>query len=208
MAAAKRNFLTSVYALKDLEATRSLYRDWAETYDDEVRSQGYITPARCARILAEHVPDLSLPVLDLGCGTGVAGLALIEAGFSVIDGADFSEEMLELARERRIYRRTFLHDMSHPLQIESGWISHAVAVGVFNRGHAPPEAIDHALAALPTGGLLVFSLNDRAMEDPSYEGRVHAQIDGGGADLLVRDYGEHLPGAELGAMVYALRKRN
>lgn len=203
----KRRFLDTVYDLADRNATQAFYRDWAESYDEEVTEQGYITPERCATALRNHAPDRKAPILDLGCGTGVSGVALRAAGFQTIDGADFSEDMLARARDRNIYRRVMHLDCSEPLPLPPESVAHAVAVGVIATGHAPPAAIDHIFAILPVGGLFVFSLNDHTLAVPAYEGRVHAHLDCGAVELLEREYGPHLPGIELGALVYALRKR-
>lgn len=207
MVATARKFLDDAYDLDDPAATQTFYRDWAGSYDEEVHSQGYVTPQRCARMLARHVADQTLPILDVGCGTGISGHALAAAGFSLIDGTDFSDEMLARARERTIYRRIFLHDLAHPIPLESGRTAHAVAAGALNPGHAPAEAIDHVLDILPDGGIFVFSLNDHALQDPTFQGRIHAHIDCCTAALLEREYGDHLPGIGVGAMVYALRKQ-
>ncbi len=200
-------YLKQAYELQDSDATKTFYRDWAASYDDEVTGEGYITPARCAEALARHANDPSQPVLDLGCGTGLSGVALREAGFRVVDGADFSEEMIEIARSRNVYRRTFRHDLSQPIPLPPGSVSNAVAVGVMSPSHAPPEAIDNAMEALAAGGVLVFSLNDHAQSEPAFEGRVHAWVDSCSADLLCRENGPHLPGIGMEAIVYALRKR-
>ncbi len=203
----QKRFLDNVYGLEKRGATKNFYRDWAATYDDEVVGEGYITPQRCAESLFRLSADTTQPVLDLGCGTGLGGVALRNAGFRVIDGTDFSEDMLEIARARNIYRRTFGHDLSEPLPLPPGGISNAMAAGVIGPGHAPPEAIDHAINALAPGGVLVFSLNDHARKKPAFEGRVHAWVDCGAAELAHREIGPHLPGIGLEAMVYALRKR-
>jgi len=44
-----------------------------------------------------------VPVLDVGCGTGVSGLFLRDVGFADIHGSDFLPEMLALAKEKDIY---------------------------------------------------------------------------------------------------------
>lgn len=202
-----QRFLDSVYDLSNSDDTQDYYRKWASTYDEEVQGEGYITPQRCAQALAEAAGDQSQPVLDIGCGSGLSGVALQEAGFKVIDGVDISTEMLELARARNIYRRTVQHDLSLPLPIEEGRVGNIAAVGIFSPGHAPHTTIDHAINVLPSGGVLVFSLNDHAMAIPAYEGRVHAHIDSGSVELVSREYGAHMPGINLQAVVYALRKR-
>ena len=202
-----RRFLDSVYDLGDHTATKEFYHEWADTYDDDVSGEGYIPPQRCSEVLARFANDTGQPVLDLGCGTGLCGIALRSAGFRVVDGTDFSNEMIEIARSRNIYRRTFCHDLAEPLPFPAGTVSNTVAAGVISPAHAPPEAIDHAIEALAPGGVLVFSLNDHARKAPAFEGRVHAWVDCGAAVLEHRENGPHLPGIGLEAMVYALRKR-
>lgn len=200
-------FLDSAYGLAGGESTGEFYRKWAKSYDEEVQSEGYITPQRCATTLASAAADSAQPILDLGCGSGLSGAALREAGFRVIDGIDMSPEMLELAKARGIYRRMTLHDLSQPLPMPRGTVANIAAVGVISPGHAPHAAIDHAIDVLPPGGVLVFSLNDHALAEPAYEGRVHAHVDSGSVELVCREYGDHLPGIDLKSMVYALRRR-
>jgi predicted TPR repeat methyltransferase len=43
--------------------------------------------------------------LDLGCGTGLVGKALWEAGFRNITGVDISESMMERARQSNYYEK-------------------------------------------------------------------------------------------------------
>ena len=94
----ERQFLESAYDLPDRQATAGFYGDWAATYDDEIAGNGYATPARCAAALAGRAASREAPVLDIGCGTGLSGLALRAAGFTTIDGTDFSAEMLGACR--------------------------------------------------------------------------------------------------------------
>ncbi len=202
-----KKYLNEVYDLKDLDSTKDFYRRWAESYEREVADGGYITPQRCAAKLAANSPEQSQPVLDVGCGTGLSGIALRDAGFKRIDGVDISEEMLQRASESGIYRRTFLHDFSDPLPIQSGAYAHAVASGAIGLGHAPPATIDHVIAILPPGGMFVFSLNDHALKEPAFEGCIHMHVDCGSVEVLDRKYGAHLPGIGLKAVIYALRKR-
>jgi len=83
----------------------------------------------------------------------------------------------------------------------------ACAAGVLNPAHAPAEALDTILEMLTPSGLFVFSLNDHAIKDHTYEGRLNTLIDCGTVDLLFREYGEHMPGQDLKAWVYVLNKR-
>lgn len=198
--------LDSVYALDGPEATRAFYADWAARYDAELTEAGYASPRRCAQALAALAPDRAAPVLDIGCGTGLSGQALAAEGFGAVDGVDFSPEMLAVARDKGIYRALFEGDAAAPLPGEPGDYAHAVAVGVFSPGHAPAALIHSALAHLPRGGVLVFTLNDHAAADPSYEAQLREVTDTGWAQLLMREHGPHMPDRDLGALVCALRR--
>jgi predicted TPR repeat methyltransferase len=201
-----RRFLDHAYDLPDRQATAAFYGDWAASYDAEITGNGYATPARCAAALAAHAANPGAPVLDIGCGTGLSGLALAAAGFGTIDGTDLSAEMLARAEARGVYRRLFRGDLADPLPVAPGAYANAAAVGVVSPGHAPPETMDAVLAILPAGGCFVLSLNDHALADPAFPGHIERLVAGGEAELLFREHGAHLPGIGLEATVFVVRK--
>lgn len=194
-------FLDKVYAARDLKGTKALYDEWSASYDAEVGEFGYVTPARCAAALAAYAPDKSVPVLDFGCGTGLAGEALRNAGFEAIDGVDLSAEMLARARAKDIYRKLTQITADTPLGKDYRLIS---AVGVIGSGAAPISVLDMLLRALPVGGKLVFSFNDHALADPVNTGRLNEWLDCGAARLLFKEHGAHLPGKNMKSTVYVI----
>jgi len=198
------NFLDKAYSARDAASTRTLYDDWAASYEAEVGENGYATPARCAAALKTHVDDLTAPILDFGCGTGLSGLALRLAGFEVIDGVDLSPEMLDGARAKGVYRHLNMIEANETLP--SGEYNAISAIGVIGAGAAPISVLHTLMRALPTGGKLVFSFNDHALEDPANEGGVAEWTDCGAARLLFKEHGAHLPGIGLNSSVYVLEK--
>lgn len=205
-----KKFLGEAYDLDGADETIGFYDDWAKSYDAEIGENGYRTPGRCAEALAALDPGLASPVIDLGCGTGLGGLALRKAGFATVDGVDFSEGMLAEAKTLGCYRHLWRADLAQPLfeqipEPETPY-AHAFAAGVLNPGHAPASAILPIIEMLPSGGIFVFSLNDHALADATYEARINDVVDGGWASVAFKEYGEHLPGAGLKAMVYALKR--
>ncbi len=199
-------FLDKAYGLGDAEETRALYRDWAKSYDAELRAAGYASPARVAAAMAASVADRAAPLLDLGCGTGLSGEALRAEGFAAVDGTDFSAEMLAAAAAKGVYRRLIPGDLNRPIPAAPGDYANMVAVGVFSPGHAPPETIEAAVELLPAGGCFGFTLNDHALDEGVYEARVFALRDRGMAEIAFEDYGAHLPRRGLQAKVYVLRR--
>jgi predicted TPR repeat methyltransferase len=205
--AKQHGYLGRAYDVDDAEKTRALYDVWAESYDEELRANGYVSPARTAAAMAEAVADRAAPLLDLGCGTGLSGEALHATGFTVIDGTDFSQAMLDVAATKGVYRKLVKGDLNDPIPASPGDCANIAAVGVFSPGHAPAEMIDAVVALLPAGGCFGFSLNDHALEDPAYEDRIRALAEAGRVEVVSAAYGDHLPGIGLRARIYVLRKR-
>ena len=199
-------YLDKVYEARTADETRTLYDEWATGYEAEVNGNGYATPARCAHALAAHMTDLNAPILDFGCGTGLSGMALVEAGFITLDGLDLSDEMLAEARTKDIYRNLTRIEAGAPLPVEPGDYAAIAAVGVIGSGAAPLAVFDALLDMLTPGGRFVFSFNDHTLEDPSYEARVKARLDAGDAGLLFEEYGDHLPARGLKSRIYVLER--
>ena len=202
-----KQFLEHAYETDSSLSIHELYEDWAKSYDRELRENGYATPARVATAMAANVSALGDPMLDIGCGTGLSGEALKSAGFIRLDGTDFSGEMLAMAEQKAVYGRLLKGDVHKPLPVKAGDYVNASAIGVLNRGHAIPDAIETVLGLLPSGGCFGFSLNDTALEDGGYEDKIRQLVDAGVARVVFEEYGDHLPGIDLRAKVYVLRSQ-
>lgn len=200
--------LGQVYSIDSPAAAEAYYDNWASDYDAELESGGYITPQRCANALAEFANLPWAPLLDIGCGTGLSGTALRNAGFECLDGLDLSDEMLAQAGEKEIYRSLGTADLSQPLDDVPGDIyQNAAAIGVLNPMHIPVTAIDQILGKLPSGGCFVMSLNDHALADGTMETRVLELTEHAAADLMFKEHGPHIPEIGLESTVYVLKKR-
>lgn len=201
----QENPLDAIYD-DEVTDTAGLYDHWAEKYETDLRDIGYAAPDRCARALAAADPGLSSPVVDLGCGSGLSGEALTAAGFAEVDGYDFSEGMLDLARRKNCYRHIVHADLSQPGVVPDKGYQHAVLVGVLHHSHAPPEAITGALDLLPRGGCVVFTLNDETLRFPEYTDYIDQLVSQGAVEIVSMEYGPHLPARGVQARVYVLRK--
>lgn len=200
------NPFDKAYKLTSMEETKQLYADWSDTYDSQLAETGYATPQRCADALALYCADKSTPILDIGCGTGLSGAALLKAGFSTIDGTDPSEDMIAIAGPKNLYRDLSITDLSNQLDFPIGTYAAMIAVGVINIGHAPGSTIHLVLGKLAIGGLFAFSLNDHALSDPEIAGALNAARDLPHISILHEEYGDHLPGIGLNAKIFVLKR--
>lgn len=200
---AQTTYLDDVYTIAERDGLEKLYDNWADSYDDELTENGYLTPARVARAMA--ATGCKGPVLDIGCGTGLSGAALRAAGFDRIDGVDISAPMLEEARGKGLYRRLTVTDPDAPLPAAPGDYPTIAAIGVVTTGAAPADLLDDLATTLAPGGRLAFSFNDHALEDGSYTAKLEELLEGGFA-LLYRDYGPHFRKRDIGSAVYVIEK--
>ena len=83
---------------------QQIYKGFAATYEVRMRDDlEYQGPERMSEAITSVIGNRSgLEVLDLGCGSGFAGVMLKPRAARLI-GVDLSPEMLELARARNIY---------------------------------------------------------------------------------------------------------
>ncbi len=155
------NFFEIAYSLKDTEDTRAMYDRWAEVYDRDLQDGEYQQPARCAAALEAQLSDKSATILDVGCGTGLSGMALKNCGYSNIDGCDLSQGMLDKSELLGIYGRLFTCDLNlPPLDVDTESYNAVTAVGVFSFGHIMPDAVDELLRVVKPGGIIIIGLND------------------------------------------------
>ena len=91
--------LKKAYGVKSAADVVELYDSWADDYDTELLDElGYVAPRLTAEAFCRHVPDTNALILDVGCGTGLVGKELHDAGYTHVDGLDISNEMLEIGR--------------------------------------------------------------------------------------------------------------
>jgi predicted TPR repeat methyltransferase len=200
------HFLNSIYELGPGQPMRDTYDQWADSYDEDIQACDYRTPARVAQALARHLTDSHAPIFDFGCGTGLSGQALHEAGFTSIDGVDLSEKMLRKALHKGIYRSLAPCAIDAPFDAVTQAHRAIVAVGAIGAGAAPLACLSLAIERLPAGGLFGVSLNDHTLEDPRYAAVINDAAQAAKVKILESEYGEHLPDIGLGARVYVLRK--
>ena len=199
---------SSAYSLDNAEQTKAHYKSWADTYDKEVGEENnYAQPGRVAKVLQKNLPNKDALILDAGCGSGLSGLALKNAGYSNIDACDFSHEMLLKAGEKSCYKKLFEADLnSGQAQIPNETYHAITCVGVFSFGHVLPDACDDLFRILKKGGFLIIALNEQYWDKGDLEAKINSLVQAQKVKLLTKEFGEHLPGHKVMGWVIVLEK--
>ena len=173
--------LERAYALDSDEKSRALYRDWAETYDETmIKGLNYLSPGKVADLLAGHLPDRKAALLDIGCGTGLAGQGLAGHGFVTIDGLDVSPEMMHVVARRGVYRNFITADLNLPLAIASETYDGASCSGTFTHGHVAANCLDELFRILKPGAPFAFTVKLEVWESLGFKDKLGAMMDCGG----------------------------
>lgn len=200
--------LARAYSLGDDAQTRALYRDWAATYDrtmmDGLR---YLTPARTAGLLADSLEDRDTAILDVGCGTGLAGAELAAAGFAVIDALDYSPEMLAVAARRDIYRALIEADLNLSLAIGDAAYGALIATGTFTHAHVGADCLDELFRILAPGGLFACTVHNDVWTPMGFADKTAALAAAGRLETLVSEPGPYFADSKAADGRYLLWRR-
>ncbi len=199
-------FLQRVYDLQTQSETDAYYTEWAKTYDRELAENGYRSPERCAQALARYV-QADARILDVGCGTGLSGRALANAGFTNISGRDVNAAMLEVAHASGSYREVTVSDPADPFPFKPGTYAAVAAIGVIGIGAAPASLLGEAVDALEAGGHLVFSYNDHALADPVFVAALDEALSSGRVEQVFSEHGPHIEALGTTSTVFVLQRR-
>ncbi|OED48997.1 hypothetical protein AB838_08520 [Rhodobacteraceae bacterium (ex Bugula neritina AB1)] len=183
----KTDELKKAYAMDytDTASVQDHYDAWAEAYDQDTQGFGYVGPANAARVLSEHLELSAAAVLDIGCGTGLVGVALAQLGAGNVDGTDLSEKMITRCRETGAYRDLKSEDLLQGLAAQDGSYDAVISVGTF--GPLGPDALQPALAPVKIGGLACISINEIFWDQHGFDAAFTALCDTGAWRLVTRE---------------------
>ncbi len=139
---------------------RSLFDEYAPRFDEALVGRlGYCAPFELSRTLAliRPVRPRAERVLDLGCGTGLAGEAL-RARAAWLEGIDLSPAMVAQARRKGIYDALEVAEIEAFLAAAERRFDLVVATDVLIYFGALEAVIAGMRRVLAPGGLAAFSV--------------------------------------------------
>lgn len=98
-----------------------LFQDYAPRFDQALNERlGYRAPALLREAVGRHRTAAARParLLDLGCGTGLAGLAFADIA-DTMTGIDLAPAMIARARARGLYRQLIVGDFATAAELSA-----------------------------------------------------------------------------------------
>ena len=186
--------LDEAYAVRTPEDNRLLYARWADTYENGfVAERRYVYPKSVAGVFADGASSADGPVLDVGCGTGLVGVAMCELGGWMLDGLDMSEEMLARAAGKvdaagaPVYTRLMTGDLTGRLDIPDCSYGGILSSGTFTHGHVGHGAFDELYRIARPGARFAIGVNAEHFQAEGFADRFDADTACGQiSDLVMR----------------------
>lgn len=203
-------FLQSIHAVSSPDECGAIYDEWAKTYDIDVRHAGvdYVGPTMTAHAVVAADGNIMGSVLDAGCGTGLVGVALSQAGAKNIDGIDISPGMLEVARRTGVYNDLSIVDMSKVIEKQDQSYDVITCVGTFTEAHVGPvPALQELVRVVKKDGLIVSTIVDDFWVLGGYKAEVERLGAVGAVDVLSTVNVDYRRGTDMKARMVILKRK-
>lgn len=146
--------------------TRQRFDAWAEEYDRDVHDLlGWRGPELTLDHVLAHIPK-NAEVLDAGSGTGLMGELLYSEGYTNLTATDISQKMLNVAREKGVYKHFFQADLTITLPQNTESTDAVVSVGV--SGYMTAETITDFFRILRRGGHIIYTISDSHFDEQGF----------------------------------------
>jgi ubiquinone/menaquinone biosynthesis C-methylase UbiE len=153
----------------DLVELEHIYKNWAKKYEDDVINlAGYVGHLITSELLLSYLRNNQAKILDAGCGTGLVGEILNKNEFKDLIGVDFSQEMLNIAKQKKVYQSLELVDLTKKLDYEDNLFDAVICAGTFTCGHVGPEALREMIRITKRGGYICFTVRKQEWEASPY----------------------------------------
>ena len=168
--------LEIAYSVETPDDNRNLYRRWANTYDEGfIEATGYVYHDNVVHAFLDAGGAAGGAIADVGCGTGVVGVALGDLGVGNVDGLDISPEMLDVARTKQTvhgspaYRNLIEADLTVGVPVEDDTYHGIISTGVFTHGHLGPSALGEIVRIAAPTALCAIGINEHFYEEHRFD---------------------------------------
>ena len=166
-----------------LDYVESVFDGYADHFEESLLQElHYQTPTELWKLYCSHFPQSQKSFcLDLGCGTGLAGLAF-QSACSAIHGVDISEKILLVAKEKQLYSSLIKDDILNYLENCDTSYDLIIAADVFTYMGDLTALFKACRKRMAPRGLLIFSVEEGAgdsfsLKDTGRFGHPYAYIE-------------------------------
>ena len=162
-----------IYKLKAGKEVEDYYDEWTveNKYDKDMVDWKYSGPQETVILFKKYNSKKEIKILDAGCGTGLVGVELKKNGYLNLDGADFSQKMLDLV-PKNIYENLFKIDLNQKVNIADDTYQGITCVGTFTFGHVNPPALDEMIRICKNESLICFTINIGIYEEYGFDKKI------------------------------------
>ena len=165
-----KDWLKTVYSETSSSKLNKHYKNWANLYDTDMSSWGYAYPLQLNKILTNKLKlKKTIKILDAGCGTGYVAEVLSKLNYKNITGIDFSEEMLAIARSKKIYKKLMCQSLNEKIELRSKQFELIICTGVLTSGHVGPSAMHELVRLLKPQGFFICSIAESVYKKNGFE---------------------------------------
>lgn len=165
-----KDWLKTVYSETSSSKLNKHYKNWANLYDTDMSSWGYAYPLQLNKILTNKLRlKKTIKILDAGCGTGYVAEVLNKLNYKNITGIDFSEEMLAIARSKKIYKKLICQSLNEKIELRSTQFELIICTGVLTSGHVGPSALNELIRLLKPQGFFICSIAESVYKKNGFE---------------------------------------
>ena len=162
-----------IYKLKAGKEVEDYYDEWTveNKYDKDMVDWKYSGPQETVNLFKKYNFKKEIKILDAGCGTGLVGVELKKNGYLNLDGADFSQKMLDLV-PKNIYENLFKIDLNQKVNIADDAYEGITCVGTFTFGHVNPPALDEMIRICKNRSSICFTINIGIYEEYGFDKKI------------------------------------
>lgn len=164
------HFFSELQKYRTEEKVVEFYDKYARDYDVSLVEEGYDRITEYAadmlrKLISEKGSELTVEnasILDVGCGSGMTGTALHKCGFKIFDGIDASQGMLDVAKEKHIYRNLMKGKLTETekFDITDMTFDGLLCIGCITTDHIKVEdAVPEFFRLLKHGGIAVYTIS-------------------------------------------------
>ncbi|XP_074646404.1 methyltransferase-like protein 27 [Tubulanus polymorphus] len=158
---------------KDHMDMNSIYDDWNNGYNRDVKSASYQAPYHTAQMVNQYVSDKNCSLIDVGAGTGLVAEELRKLGFDGrMDAIDPSTGLAKVAMDNELYTKYYNEYLSadKPCTVETESFDHVTCCGTIVPGHAKYKAIRELLRMCKPGGYVFVCFRKDYLEQEEFKG--------------------------------------